>query len=143
MKKFHFSSVNKEAVKKLASAFMSGETFTIAAIMEAYELPTKEKWQKVMSRRKVSQWLKSVRVKLYKEEGIWLTGIKESDTQERTFGFVSTKGEAEYAMTKYYTLTKGVVKSANKLALNIKQEGLLKGGMTTEELLLPKVKGKK
>lgn len=143
MKKIHFSSENRKVVGELAEKFLNGDKLSIREIVENYGLPTKEQWQKVMSRRKVSQWLKSVRAKLYKEEDVWLTGIDTvGDNQERVFGIVSTSGQAEYAMTQYYTLTKGVVKNANRLALNVKSQGLLKGRVGTEELLLPKVKGK-
>ncbi len=144
MKKLHFSSENKKAIVELAEKFMNGDKLTIHEIMENYGLPQKEQWQKVMSRRKVSQWIKSVRAKLYREEDVWLTSVDVVDGgQERVFGIVSTSGQAEYAMTQYYVLTKGVVKNANRLALNVKSEGLLKGRVGTEELLLPKVKGKK
>ena len=144
MKKLHFSSENRKVVGELAEKFMNGDKLTIHEIMENYGLPQKEQWQKVMSRRKVSQWLKSVRAKLYREDDVWLTGINTTgDKNERVFGFVHTSGQAEYAMTQYYTLTKGIVKNANRLALNVKSEGLLKGRVGTEELLLPKVKEKK
>ena len=144
MKKLHFSSENRKVVGELAEKFMNGDKLTIHEIMENYGLPQKEQWQKVMSRRKVSQWLKSVRAKLYREDDVWLTGINTTgDKNERVFGFVHTSGQAEFAMTQYYVLTKGVVKNANRLALNVKSEGLLKGRVGTEELLLPKVKGKK
>ena len=144
MKKLHFSSENRKAVGELAEKFLNGDKLTIVEIMENYGLPQKEQWQKVMSRRKVSQWIKSVRAKLYREEDVWLTSIDVADGgPERVFGIVSTSAQAEYAMTQYYVLTKGVVKNANRLALNVKSEGLLKGRVGTEELLLPKVKGKK
>ena len=144
MKKLHFSSENRKAVGELAERFIKGDKLTIQEIMYDYGLPEKEQWQKVMSRRKVSQWLKSVRAKLYKKENVWLTSIDTATGgPERVFGIVSTSAQAEFAMTQYYTLTKGVVKNANRLALNVKSEGLLKGRVGTEELLLPKVKGKK
>ena len=144
MKKLHFSSENRKVVGELAARFMDGDKLTIQEIVECYGLPQKEKWQKAMSRRKVSQWLRSVRAKLYREQDVWLTSVNIlDDGPERVFGIVSTSAQAEFAMTQYYVLTKGVVKNANRLALNVKSEGLLKGRVGTEELLLPKVKGKK
>lgn len=144
MKKIHLSSENRKVVGELTKKFLEGDKLSIREIMEDYGLPQKEKWQRIMSHRKVSQWLKSVRAKLYKNEDVWLTGIDTVGiNNERLFGIVSTSGQAEYAMTQYYVLTKGVVKNANRLALNVKRDGLLKGRVGTEELLLPKVKGKK
>ncbi len=140
MKAPSYRSFNKEIVNKIEERLYDGERFTIDDLVKDYLGESTSKLVKILNRKRAEQWMKSLKGRVA-SQGDFLCVVDEEADGKRLFGMVNTERQARFAMHQYYTLTKGIVKSAVRLHQDVKGRGFLKGQVTNETLILPKVKG--
>jgi len=123
MKKFSSAKMNKEVVGQLDERFFEGEALSVADIEKDYLQPPRSDFQKILNKRRVVTWLRTVRAHLWKREGVWLTMVDTTDGQvnsPRVFGIARTQAQGLFAMNQYGKLATGVMFNGVNLARDLR-----------------------
>jgi hypothetical protein len=140
MKMPSYKKFNKEIVDKIEKRLYDGEHFTIDDLMKDYLGEPEGQLAKILNRKRAEAWMDNLKTRAALQ-GDFVCVVDVDEDGKKLFGLVNTEPQARFAMHQYYSLTKGIVRSAMHLNQDIKGRGFLKGQVTNETLMLPKVKG--